>query len=220
MKRRIISLVLCLLLLVPCMPVYAAGSEGTELWFSNTSPVCGITAYYDVLTEDVESISVVFDAAIAGNAYANFIKEKNQLRIVVASVTPVDLAKAVGVATATLTNTQTAAPQLKLTSLKYDGESATSNVIPKGVSSEVASGTLTARITLHDDLQGSVKVLVSAYSDDGKYLGMKQETLSFTSTEQTFSVAVGKYQNAATVKVMFLNDVWQPYMKALEGSVQ
>lgn len=220
MKTKLIILILCLVLSLLCMPVYAEDSTGTELCFSRANEVCGITAYYDVLTEDVDSISVVFDAAIAGNSYANYIKSKNQLRVVIASSTPVDISKAVGIATATLENTQTVAPQLKLTMLKYDGEDVTSNVMAKSVVGELNNGFLTAKITLHDDLKGAVKVTVTAYSDNGRFLGMKQEALSFTSVEQTFSVAIGNYPDAAKVKVMFINDSWQPYLKALEGTIQ
>lgn len=220
MRRRIVSLALCLLLFASCLPAFADGEDGTEIWFSNATPVCGITAYYDVLTENVESIDVEFDAAITGIAFANYVWEENQLRIAIASDKPIDLTEAVGTATATLTDGLEAAPQIRLTMLKFDGEAADSNAIPQSVSAKLDGGILTAALAMRDDLLGSVNVLIAVYAEDGKYLGMKQKTLRFTSAEQTFTVSVGRYQNAAAVKVMLLNDGWQPYRKALNGAVQ
>lgn len=200
-------------------PVYAAEPPGTELNFSSPDPVVSITAYFDVLTEDVESISVVFDDVITSYAYANYIKEDHQLRISIASLHPIELSRAVGIATATLTDFTVAAPEIKLTYLKYNGVKAESNVVPLCVGGNLRDGVLTAQISLRDDLSGTSTVCVSAYDESGKMLAVKVQTFTVEQQSRSFDVDMGHCPDAASIKVFFLSSSWQPYTKAIEGVV-
>lgn len=206
--------------MISLVPVYAEDLTGTKLLFSSPEPVQAITAYFDVLDDNVENIEVTFDAGINGQKFANYIKEDKQLRVVIASLETIDLSKPIGAAVATLENTSKINPNLKLTYYKTDLGKAISNVIPKSVTGELIDGNLTVKLTLYDDLVGSTEVLLSVYDNAGRFLGIKQETAKFTSEKQAFSFDMGKYSNACTIKAIFVNSNWQAYCAAVEGSIR
>ncbi len=220
MKRSVGIIIVILILTLGVIIALAQEPAGAELRFVNQEPTYSITAFYDVLMDDVTDISVTFDAAVSGSAYANYIAEDHQLRISVASLEPINLWRPIGVAVASTSSDDAVTPALRLTYLKYNGVRSDSNMIPGSISGDLTDGYLTADITLRDDLMGSVSVVVAAYDGEGCCLATAVETLSFTSEIQTFPVALGNCPDAVTVKAFFITDTWRPYTEALEGFVE
>ena len=220
MKKTLFTTVIAVLLVVGFSAVFVFADPCTELRFGNAEPTYSITAFYDVLTENVDSVSVVFAAEVAGDAYANYIPADRQLRISIASADPIDLAKSLGTVSATLIGGETVAAELKLTYLKFNGVKATSNVMPIGIRGEITDGVLSAQLTLRDELKGTVQVLVAAYAGNGQLLKLKFATVTFSSVEQTFPVELGSYTETTTLKAYFADTSWKAYNSALVGIVE
>ena len=130
MKRSVGIIIVILILTLGVIIALAQEPAGAELRFVNQEPTYSITAFYDVLMDDVTDISVTFDAAVSGSAYANYIAEDHQLRISVASLEPINLWRPIGVAVASTSSDDAVTPALRLTYLKYNGVRSDSNMIP------------------------------------------------------------------------------------------
>ena len=121
MKRSFLAIVLAILLLFSSFVPVVYATSGIELWFCNSEPTYSITAFYDVLNEDVENVSVVFASSVAGEAFANYIAANNQLRISIASADPIRFEESLCTVSATVVGGGSVIPELRLTYLKFNG---------------------------------------------------------------------------------------------------
>ena len=210
MKKGLIALLALALVVSVCS---AAPSNATSLQFGTAQPVYGLDATYTVSTADVKSIEVTF---ADGVEFADSYFEDGQLKISVASATPLDLDEPLAYAVATLTNDSKAAPELVISKLKYDGK-ATENLIPHQAEAKFSNNTLQVSTRISNDFIGSTyKVQAATYSADGQMLEVTTQEVTFEENEETVSASFTNSERAIAAKIFVADQNYAPVINSTE----
>ena len=189
-------------------------SEATPLRFGSAEPVYSIYACYQVQTQGVEDVSVTFSDGVKNYAYANYVD--GQLWVSIASATPLNLNQPMGWACAELSDGQTAAPELKLVSLRFNGQDAVNGLIVEAVQGTLNDGMLQVTVSACDDSGASYTMIAAAYRADGKLLRTDISTVDLAQMQGPVFVELEQCAEAACVKALFFNDRWKPIASGVD----
>lgn len=208
--RKAFIVILSFLVLVPSW-AHAAQEEVTTLRFGCDKAVFSIYASYEV-EDDITEITVKFADHVKQNAYFNVVD--GTLWISIAAMNPIDLSGPIGWATGKSAG-QDIAPELKLRSLRFNGNVAESNLAIYSMQTCLDKDVLRVETSARDDFRGQYTLVTTAFDANGKMLACEMQPVVFLEEQQEFSTGLMNCAEATCVKTMFVSQEWSPTAMAV-----